>query len=87
MVVVSQPLLLSLSNPSFALSLIIFLKCRFNHIFLSLKMSQGILLPTTYVYTDIVAKRGPHYQIQPTSFTKETILGQRGRVGMPGQVR
>lgn len=81
MTVVSQPLLLSSSNPSFALSVLIFLKHHFNHIIPPLKLSQWILLPATYTYADIVAKRGPHYQIPPTSFTKETILRQRMRVG------
>ena len=57
-VAVSKPLLLSPSNASFPLSLIIVLKCHLNHLIPSLKMPQGILLPNIHVYVDVAAKRG-----------------------------
>ena len=57
-IAVSKPLLLSPSNASVPLSLIIVLKCHFNHLVPSLKMSQGTLLPNTHVYVEVVAKGG-----------------------------
>lgn len=80
MIVVSQPLLLSPSNLSFALSVLIFLKHHFNRIIPSLKLSWWVPLPATYIYADTVAETGPHYQTQPPSFTKETILRQGMRM-------
>lgn len=43
------------------------------------------LSPATYAV--IVAKWGSHYQILPTSFTKETIVGQGMKMEKPGQIR